>query len=798
MKFGNTQFVIFRTIFGLYLTIHFWDLLPYVDELFSNKGMITDAKMLPTYSKFNFLMVYDDSLFVRGFCISLILASIMLTFGIYRNICAIWIFYGWVSMVNRNIFISNPGLAYVGWILLAMILIPTGETFKKNQNWKVPELLYYGAWAVMSISYTVSGLHKLSCPSWIDGSALNHVLSGPLSRNNWITITLTTIMPPLFLQIMTWTSLFAEISFGIIGTFYHTRKYYGIFFIIFHIGILMTIRFTDLTFGVLMMHLFTIDLSWFKLPQIYTANNNFIKRSNKKSGEKSNKKLSKKSSKKLNEKLSKKLSKKINKKKNKKMIEKYDSDNDDKITFIKWISSCVVFFSVIFCFVSYLQYSNLNIDSFLKSFYKITEISLSMWDAFGIVGGALIIMMVIEKIYPDKKLEYVEGWWKWAILINVFQLFAAILGAFTWEEQLQKTSYFTSTTGWHLRDHVSPFIGGVIAYLLSSLIFYWWHLFRHINYFLWVATHQFHHSASRLEIATAFYKHPVEMIIDSQILAILSYSVLGLSVESGRWLTIFCGLAEYFYHMNVKTPQWIGYFLQRPESHRRHHLLNKRIDCPNLSDIPLYDILGGTFDNPKYMNDKTGFDKDNELRRIDMLCFTDVILIQKSVTWKKIIRKTWRFSLHFIIIWGTLNSIGFLVHNDSFKNIGFSSVSSPLPLVFTSYNGIETFATRYEVNANFSNGTIWTKNLNSDMNEQIEGPYKRKNVYTVMLSHGAFFDKSELIELRDQILYYGSCSPGNLVKELGINEKINNFGVKIYVATKNDIRSWNININCLK
>ena len=50
------------------------------------------------------------------------------------------------------------------------------------------------------------------------------------------------------------------------------------------------------------------------------------------------------------------------------------------------------------------------------------------------------------------------------------------------------------------------------------------------------------------------------------------FGVLGISVESHTWLSCLCALGEYFYHVNLRTPQWIGYIFQRPESHRWHHI----------------------------------------------------------------------------------------------------------------------------------------------------------------------------------------------------------------------------------
>jgi sterol desaturase/sphingolipid hydroxylase (fatty acid hydroxylase superfamily) len=81
-------------------------------------------------------------------------------------------------------------------------------------------------------------------------------------------------------------------------------------------------------------------------------------------------------------------------------------------------------------------------------------------------------------------------------------------------------------------------------------------------------------------------------------------------------------MGEYFYHMNIKTPHWIGYFFQRPEMHRIHHERNKHFN--NFSDLPIWDMLFGTFKNPKEMNDECGFKPEREKKLFEMLTFKNV------------------------------------------------------------------------------------------------------------------------------------------------------------------------------
>jgi sterol desaturase/sphingolipid hydroxylase (fatty acid hydroxylase superfamily) len=51
--------------------------------------------------------------------------------------------------------------------------------------------------------------------------------------------------------------------------------------------------------------------------------------------------------------------------------------------------------------------------------------------------------------------------------------------------------------------------------------------------------------------------------------------------------------AEFFYHWNIRTPSWLGFIVQRPESHRVHH--QYRHHTQNFADLPFWDMLFGTF-----------------------------------------------------------------------------------------------------------------------------------------------------------------------------------------------------------
>ena len=62
----------------------------------------------------------------------------------------------------------------VGWLLLAHAAMPADRP--------MPPAMHAAAWIVMAVGYSYSGCTKLGSQSWLDGTALRHVLENPLAR----------------------------------------------------------------------------------------------------------------------------------------------------------------------------------------------------------------------------------------------------------------------------------------------------------------------------------------------------------------------------------------------------------------------------------------------------------------------------------------------------------------------------------------------------------------------------------------------------------------------------------------
>ncbi|HXD38431.1 MAG TPA: sterol desaturase family protein [Rhodanobacter sp.] len=171
-------------------------------------------------------------------------------------------------------------------------------------------------------------------------------------------------------------------------------------------------------------------------------------------------------------------------------------------------------------------------------------------------------------------------------------------------------------------DHLGIAAGGLVGVLAYEFIGYVYHRAMHASNFLWRVLHQMHHSAERVDAYSAYWFHPLDMVGWTAVSSLALTVVVGLSAPATTAALLVATLLAIFQHTNVRTPRWLGYIVQRPESHSWHHARGHHRD--NYADVPLFDILFGTFHNPREFAPATGFYDGASLRVGDMLRFRDV------------------------------------------------------------------------------------------------------------------------------------------------------------------------------
>jgi sterol desaturase/sphingolipid hydroxylase (fatty acid hydroxylase superfamily) len=171
--------------------------------------------------------------------------------------------------------------------------------------------------------------------------------------------------------------------------------------------------------------------------------------------------------------------------------------------------------------------------------------------------------------------------------------------------------------------------GAVVGFLALELAIYWWHRALHRIPILW-RWHQLHHSAERVDVYGAMWFHPLDIAGFTLTGSVALVLVVGVRPEAAVIASMLATMLSLFQHANLSTPRWLGWIVQRPESHSIHHQRN--VHAFNYSDLPLWDIVFRTFRNPqpwsRWAQREAGF-HDGASRRVGrMLLGLDVTQAQ--------------------------------------------------------------------------------------------------------------------------------------------------------------------------
>ncbi len=164
--------------------------------------------------------------------------------------------------------------------------------------------------------------------------------------------------------------------------------------------------------------------------------------------------------------------------------------------------------------------------------------------------------------------------------------------------------------------------GAAVGCLVLSGLMYAYHRSVHAVPLLWRLTHQLHHSPQRVDISGSMLFHPIEMVLQVLLQLFVTVVVLGLDPLAAALTGYVAAFHGMFQHWNVRTPRWLGWFIQRPEAHCEHH--RRGVHASNYGDLPLWDLLLGTFRNPKAFDGECGFDAPADRRLGAILALRDV------------------------------------------------------------------------------------------------------------------------------------------------------------------------------
>lgn len=242
---------------------------------------------------------------------------------------------------------------------------------------------------------------------------------------------------------------------------------------------------------------------------------------------------------------------------------------------------------------------------------------MSAGDILGLLTPATyLVMLAIEARFPARPFPQARGW-RW-LGLGFFLLF----GLITTQTPLLLPQDWLARHRLMDGTGLGVIGGAMVGYGVLSLISYLWHRSAHAFDPLWRGFHQIHHSPHRVDMSGAALFHPLEMAVFALQSVIATTLILGLDPLAAALTGYIASFYSFFQHLNVRTPRWLGYVIQRPELHCVHH--QRGVHAFNYADLPVWDMLFGSFRNPAAFEGEVGFDAPADKKLGAMLAFADV------------------------------------------------------------------------------------------------------------------------------------------------------------------------------
>ncbi|MFL6620600.1 MAG: sterol desaturase family protein [Povalibacter sp.] len=238
-------------------------------------------------------------------------------------------------------------------------------------------------------------------------------------------------------------------------------------------------------------------------------------------------------------------------------------------------------------------------------------------DVIGLlVPVTYLVMLAVESLFPARQFPARRGW-KWIGIV-----FLVLIGTVSTIVPLLLDPAWLAQHRWMDGSSLGVVGGTLVGYFVLSGVAYAYHRTAHAVPILWRLTHQLHHSPQRVDISGSVLFHPIEMALQTSLQLFVTVIVLGLDPLAAALTGYIAAFYGMFQHWNIRTPQWLGYFIQRPEAHCEHHRLG--VHANNYGDLPIWDLLFGTFLNPKGFKGECGFESPADRRMFAILALRDV------------------------------------------------------------------------------------------------------------------------------------------------------------------------------
>jgi hypothetical protein len=143
---------------------------------------------------------------------------------------------------------------------------------------------------------------------------------------------------------------------------------------------------------------------------------------------------------------------------------------------------------------------------------------------------------------------------------------------------------------------------------------------------------------------------------------------------------------------------------------------------------------------------------------------------------------------------GCLQMAGHLMGSRNLRGIGAATCASPFPKVFSDVDGLETFASTFELTGQTPAGETFSMPITPELYARLDGSYNRRNVYGAALSYAPRMPEP----LWSAVFCYGFSDTGPLRREFDLPPGARGLAVTVRTRTRGRDGVWVLSPPCVQ
>lgn len=192
-----------------------------------------------------------------------------------------------------------------------------------------------------------------------------------------------------------------------------------------------------------------------------------------------------------------------------------------------------------------------------------------------------------------------SGWWDIAFAVLQISGLRKILSNLVFLGLIAYISFATRNYSLNLLGDYPTWLQISAGIVLFDFLQYWNHRIRHTSDWIW-QVHEFHHSATRVNLLTSYRVHPLDNLIRVLTVVLPFQLLLGLDLLYSLAISTLMDLPGVYAHARVdKNFGWLGrYVFVTPRFHQLHHAVRVKKHANYGHMFVFWDRLFGSYLSP--------------------------------------------------------------------------------------------------------------------------------------------------------------------------------------------------------